>query len=156
MEPSALSTRPNARLDYELGKRVLRYIGEEHLDGILGSGVASLAVSAMFGDLGLKSARAVRELDRVRREIEKKPFDEELQVKLARVLALFGVEVPIRSAMKKRFDRREARNAEAPKDLKGRLTERQSLPAGPADDEPLLTPVSRTPSLKISTRRVFG
>ena len=114
------------RLDYQLGKRVLRSIGEENLDGILGSSVASLAVDAMFGERALKSARAVREVNRLRTEIRKKPFAEELQVKLARVFALFGVEVPIRGAMKKRFSRMETRSVEVSKCLQERLEERKS------------------------------
>lgn len=100
-----------AKLDYRLGKNVLRAIGNTELLAISKIPIASLALEATYGPGSITAARAFLELSRLRKEIRKAPFDRNLHQQLGRVLALFGADYPINQVLDKRMLRLAKKDA---------------------------------------------
>jgi hypothetical protein len=94
-----------AKLDYHLGKEVLRAIGKNQLSAIGKIPIASLALEATYGPGSLAAATAFMQLSRLRTEVRKAPFDRDLHQQLARVLALFGTDYPVNKVLDKRMQR---------------------------------------------------
>ena len=93
------------KLNYRLGKTVLKAIGSAQLQAINKTPIARLALEATYGAGSVTAAMGVYELERLRKEMRRSPFDRDLQQKLARVLALFGADYPINVASDKRMQR---------------------------------------------------
>jgi hypothetical protein len=94
-----------SKLNYRLGKTVLKAIGSAQLQAINQTPIARLALEATYGAGCVTAAIGVYELQRLKKEMRRSPFDRDLQQKFARVLALFGADYPINDASDKRLRR---------------------------------------------------
>jgi len=93
------------KLNYRLGKTVLKAIDGAQLQAINKTPIARLALEATYGAGSVTAALGVYELLRLRKEMRRAPFDRDLQQKFARVLALFGADYPMNMASDKRMQR---------------------------------------------------